>query len=666
MRRLLLAAALAAASTLVPAPAAAQERSLEIRSVEVTARVNPDTSMDVVERLEFDFDGDFNGGTREIPRGPYTVTEFTVTEDGELRDLAAGFDDPNAGELRWFGSADHSTVSGEHTYELTYRVLDAVDVFEDVGVLNWQFIGDGFPALARVQVDVTMPGDGTELRAFAHGDLRGIVEPTGNTVFLRVIDNPAGSPVEARIVVPAAEFTVAPSGPPALDAILAEEGAFAAEANAARAEAGRAFAAEVARGGEPGCDDESSALLERRCARLDALLEEAGAQADGEPLTLEDADTYVAILEAREAIREEVDRIVDERNALWGNVVAPIVAGGCVIGWFLVWRRWGKEPPRPSDIGDYWRDVPDESPAVVASIDDWGVVDSKAFAATVIDLAQRGWLTITEEPGGHRFTRSQQTTDELPLRPYETQVLWKLFEGGRATVTQDDLVDEAKADRAASATWMSSFKNQVRDDYQAQGYQARRGPAPWLLHGLLVLLALLTAGAALAVQAWVGVAVAGAVAVALVPLGLLLRQRTEKGARKHAEVGALKAFLRDFSLVDDVPVGHLALYERYLVYAVALGVADRLIHGLRMRFPELAAEAGFASWYVPMGYGHGGLGGAGDLDSLGRLGSVGSFADGFSAATASAFSPPSSSSGGGGGFSGGSSGGGGGGSAGGW
>jgi uncharacterized membrane protein YgcG len=466
--------------------------------------------------------------------------------------------------------------------------------------------------------------------------------------------------------VPSDAFSVPPSGAPALEQILAEEGAFAEEANAARARAGEAFAEEVARGGEPGCDEESSPQLDRLCAELDSLLQDAGDPAEGESLTLEDADVYFGILETRQAITEEVDRIVDERNARRGNIVAPIVAAIAAVGWFAVWRTWGKDPTPPSDVGDYWREIPEESPAVIAAIDDWGVIDSKAFATTVVDLAQRGWLTITEENGGHRFTRSQQTEDELPLRGYESKVLWKLFDGGRPTVTQDQLVAEARADRSESATWMTSFKGEVRSDYQAQGYQAKQGCLPWLLHAVIVLVVGGTAVAAFLLQAWIGGAIAAATTVALLALGILLRRRTEKGARKHAEVAGLKAFLRDFSLVDDVPVGHLVLYERYLVYAVALGVADRLIQGLRMRFPELAEpERGFATWYIPAAYLHGGNG-LGGLDKLSSLGSVGSFANDFSAATASAFSPPSSSSGGGGGFSGGSSGGGGGGSAGGW
>ena len=62
--------------------------------MEVTARVNPDGSMDVVERLAFDFDGDFNGGTREIPPGDYSIVDFEVSEGGDPRDLRVGLRRP--------------------------------------------------------------------------------------------------------------------------------------------------------------------------------------------------------------------------------------------------------------------------------------------------------------------------------------------------------------------------------------------------------------------------------------------------------------------------------------------------------------------------------------------------------------------------------------------
>lgn len=658
---------------LVAGATPAQARSFQILSMEVTAVVNPDGSMDVTERLDYDFDGEFNGGTRTIPDGgsDYSIVDFAVAEGGETRDLAPGFDDPDFGrEVRWFGSGDHSKVSGRHSYDLTYRVLDAAEVFPDVGVLNWFFVGPDFPRMSAVSVDITMPGDGTDLRAFAHGALNGIVTPEDNVVHLRITDNDANSPIEARITVPAADFTgVTPSGAPALDGILAEEAQLAATANAARDGAAADYAAEVGKGLEPACDDASSSALDAACARLQGLLDDAGDPSNGEPLGADDADRYFAILRVRREIQDEADRIEAERLKGIGDIAVPVATAVAAGAWYLLFLKVGKEREKPADIGDYWRDIPEESPAVVAAVDSFGAVGQGAFAQTVLDLAQRGWLTITEEGDDHRFTRSQQTEDEKPLRDYESKVLWRLFPDGQPTITQDQLVSQAKADRTGSAEWMSSFKAMVTADYESKQYQEKHGCGPWLLHFALVGVLALCCVVGLGTGSLIGLAVAVPTTIVIFVCGGFLRRRTEVGNRKHAEVKGLKHFLKDFSLVQDVPVGHLALYEQYLVYAVALGVAEKLVAGLRMHFPELAnSNSGFAPWYIGAGMGST-MGSGGGLDKLASIGNIDSFATSFSRATASAFSPPSSSSGGGGGFSGGGggfSGGGGGGGAGAW
>ena len=131
-----------------------------------------------------------------------------------------------------------------------------------------------------------------------------------------------------------------------------------------------------------------------------------------------------------------------------------------------------------------------------------------------------------------------------------------------------------------------------------------------------------------------------------------LLQRTPAGARRAAEWDGLRSFLKDFSRLDEAVSGDMIIYERYLVAAVALGVADELVRGLSLKVPEVVANPGFATWYVASSLGHG-LGGSG-------LGDFGSFDSTFGSTTG-AFTPQSSGTGGGGGFSGGGGGGGGGG-----
>ena len=147
----------------------------------------------------------------------------------------------------------------------------------------------------------------------------------------------------------------------------------------------------------------------------------------------------------------------------------------------------------------------------------------------------------------------------------------------------------------------------------------------------------------------------------LVPLAagivvfLLMRtllQRTPVGARRAAEWDGLRSFLKDFSRLDEAVSGDMIIYERYLVAAVALGVADELVRGLALKVPEVVANPGFATWYVASSFDHGLAGGG--------LAGLGSFDSTFGATTG-AFTPQSSGTGGGGGFSGGGGGGGGGG-----
>ena len=94
-----------------------------------------------------------------------------------------------------------------------------------------------------------------------------------------------------------------------------------------------------------------------------------------------------------------------------------------------------------------------------------------------------------------------------------------------------------------------------------------------------------------------GGAIAAAWAAVQLALTPLLRQRTPKGQRRLHEWLGVRNYLRDFSQLADAPAGHLVLWERYLVYAVALGVSDQLAHGLEARIPPDESTR-FATWYA--------------------------------------------------------------------
>jgi uncharacterized membrane protein len=324
-----------------------------------------------------------------------------------------------------------------------------------------------------------------------------------------------------------------------------------------------------------------------------------------------------------------------------------------LLAFLVIWRRWGNDPDPPVPVGEYVHEPLDDPPCVVVGLVHMGQVRPEAFGATVMDLAQRGHLTIEEttqkklfrDKKDWRFTRTQ--SDDR-LEPFEAHILDRIFHEGPVT-TQSELTEWAKANPAAAKSFWGWFEKAVQRELKHRAYLKGGRALPFFLNIVVVVLVAAAAVTAVASTRPLGLVLGGVCLVTAVLVGfgtLLLRSRTPQGAQRAAEWKAFERKVRDFSQMEDAPAGHLVLWERYLVYAVALGVSQRLAHGLAMRVPA-EQRSSFAPWYI---------GSDGGYSDFGRMADFGSS---FGGAVHSAMVP--SSSGGGGGFSGGGGGGGGGG-----
>jgi len=149
------------------APQSAAAKSYTIDKVAVTATVQTDGSMRVVERRSMTFDGDFSrvywyldlAGAASIdvlgvsgPDGPFKLTDkpaarppgtFCVTAQGD-RLLVEAFDE----------------YSGATTLKLEYAVAGAAKRWKDTAELYWQFVGAGWDEpTKRVVLDLAPPAD---------------------------------------------------------------------------------------------------------------------------------------------------------------------------------------------------------------------------------------------------------------------------------------------------------------------------------------------------------------------------------------------------------------------------------------------------------------------------------------------------------------------------
>ena len=65
---------------------------------------------------------------------------------------------------------------------------------------------------------------------------------------------------------------------------------------------------------------------------------------------------------------------------------------------------------------------------------------------------------------------------------------------------------------------------------------------------------------------------------------------TQLGSDEKAKWKGLANYMQDFSLLDEKELPQLAIWEKYLVYATAFGIADKVLKQLKVKYPEVMIE----------------------------------------------------------------------------
>ncbi|QIL02517.1 DUF2207 domain-containing protein [Sphingomonas sinipercae] len=408
----------------------------------------------------------------------------------------------------------------------------------------------------------------------------------------------------------------------------------------------------------------------------------------------------------------------EERTANWLADYGPLIVGvagllGLLGFYYVAWQRAGRDP-RPGTIVPLFSPPDDLSPPAVRYIWKMGL-DDRAFAAALVDAGVTGHVRISEEDGGwlsadkRRLTRFESTT---PLPAPEEAMLGKLLSPGESiAMEQKNHTYFGAAKKALTEALKDAYQGKL---FNLNWGWAFAGLAIWaavmwlaaaaivaatgvfdllavgvalgaLLSTALLLLAVQTMEAVgkclLVILAFafgaLGLALAMPIFFAALELGWWLPlvipalgfavvisgffwmgAPTREG---RAVLDRIMGFRQYLSITererldrmmppDDTP----ELFERYLPYAIALGVENRWADRFKSVLAAAAVEGkqGFA-WYS------GGSSPWRDTSSF--VSSVGSS---LATTVSSASTAPGSSSGSGGGGS--SGGGGGGGGGGGW
>ena len=600
-----------------------------IDQVDIDATISTDGSVDVTEYRTFDFDGSYHGVYWKIPTGSYGdhYIETTVSGVGEMiGGTFVPFVEDYSGNNHTYQITDHGSyiqvkLYSAHddesaTFVIGYRDTNLAMRHNDVSELYWKFVSDGWDEPSRnvtCTVHLPVPEGKTvtpeeNARAWGHGPLDASVHFQGNDVVYSVPGVGTSEFAEARIVFPDDWLSEAiPDGKTVLRTILDEEAQWAEEANAKRERA--------------------------------RMIMFGGAGID---------------------------------------VVATIL---CVLGIIISFLRY-RRTHKPQFDDKYFRDVPtNDHPAVLGAVYRGGNPSDEDFTATLMRLTDLGVIKldlVTIESKGLFGSAKQKQDYRLTLTPkaetmelddIDRRAIRSLFDNiGRyaSRLGGDDPDDKIiyfseieKVAKKYPERFHDAYENweakvnagvALRQFYISKSPTGRAmaitcGVASFMLFAVSVLLVIFTEGWPLLLLAFLqmGIGFLG------ILVGIKCKPVSEEAIEVKAKLVALRRWLKDFTRLEEAVPRDVVLWNRLLVMAVVLGVADEVIKQLKMTIPEILEDPRLArtyGWYY-----------------VGPHGSpYRSFHDNYSSAhsvsTAKlAASESSSSGGGGGGFSGGGGGG---------
>jgi uncharacterized membrane protein YgcG len=512
----------------------------------IDATVHPDGTLEIEDRTTWAFEGEFSFVSYAVDWPIELIEDFRVTEDGEP--VAADLAPSGQGASTTWGVTARDE---RRTFRIRYLARCAVDAYEDAAHLLWLFIaGDQEKPTDQVRIRVHLPGTPR-----------------------RPVDRPQG-PCEPGTA----------SGPGAVETRPLRDGDTLAWGHGPLA-------------GQVRIPDPQTVELTVRDLRPFTFVE-------GSILFPVEA-VPLAPLESgpgRAGILVEEGRLAEEANALRRQhrletslvrvllVLVPLFA----IGMVMVARRRDRVPGVPRYLQDPPEDLHPVDLAMLWSAYRGSLQPKNAYRAQLLHLARTG---VIEVQTVGRVSDPEDFMLRLLKRPdgLDGEFVGFLFTGnGEGPVSMKSIKNTGRRAKELTDWWKKAgtrtkrFVTQVvkgRSRVErtllsvftlgaaAYGYWRSVGPLEGqpFFDGLVGPFALWLVG--------VGV-VSRVVAGRLIPARLppKLRERV-------ARWSAFRRFLKDFATFDDAPALAVIVWERFLVDAVALDVADRVEEQVREILP---------------------------------------------------------------------------------
>ncbi|RKX91641.1 MAG: hypothetical protein DRP84_11300 [Spirochaetes bacterium] len=273
---------------------------------------------------------------------------------------------------------------------------------------------------------------------------------------------------------------------------------------------------------------------------------------------------------------------------------------------------FGKEREVPY-TGIYEREPPsDHTPAEVSTMLNQFRIQPSAFIATILDFVYRGYFEMSETTVEKMGIFGKENVNTLvftkkkgpeKLKPHE----WKVYDYVCKNMTNGSVSLEKLKRKVRSSKFANlflSWKRKVILDLDRKKYLETRGviifsisSAVYLIFCLALFsvqlpkttfqnLMLISVEPALTQALIVGTIISIVLIIIANVWKTILSRWTEEGRLLELKWKNFKKFISDFTLLKEHPPESIALWDFYMVYAVALGVADNTIKAMKDIVPD--------------------------------------------------------------------------------
>ena len=495
--------------------------SFRIEKLDIEANLQKDGSMVVSEAVTYDID-EINGVYFDIDAKGFGELQYIqVFED----DSTGGFKEVDTSNYEVSVNDDLYRIklysknhNNRRTFKFVYKLPEAITVYDDVAQFNRKMVGKEWQQginyiTAKVIIPVSASYDNSNILVFGHGPLTGEVDKEGNTVIYKLNNYYPGDFLEAHILMEPEIFS---------------------EYNKSKIVH----------------KDMKQKLLDMEAK----LADEANAERD-------------------KAIRQQemINKVFEKPGLIFG--VLSSIWGALMYYIHVIFKRKNKVK---NSVGKYLRELPDNSsPALVGGFMTNSINDNEILA-TIVDLVRRKVLTLENSDKNSIIILTGSTENLSAQEKAIVDIYINDFGDGKSL----DLKSFGFFQKVPMSVarkfekWRAMVQSEMnRKNLTYQGLGCL-GVIFFAFFPMIFTFAGLVIGMITGNKMFLLIVVMG---IILFVSGAKARYPRKELAEAKDKWQAFKNFLSDYSQLEEAKITSVHLWEQYFVYAVALGVSEKVV-----------------------------------------------------------------------------------------